>query len=103
MRRLYIEKKSRDANSSIFEFPRKSAMLECTRTFYNKRAVVKLEKHITSFCRRKEKKYMYRAIESESDVYRIIRVQEQRSKRHDYYLIIKLRITFNRNRLHRYD
>ena len=77
-------------------------MLECARTFYNKQAVVKLEKHITSFCRRKEKKrYMYRAIETNRTLYRII--QEQRSKRRDYYHIIKLRITFNGDKLHRYD
>ena len=44
---------------------------------------------------------MYRAIESESDVYRIIR--EQRYKRREYYRIIKLRITFNENKLHRYN
>ena len=34
---------------------------------------------------------MYRVIESESDVYYIL--QEQRSKRRDCYLIIKIRIT----------
>ena len=31
-------------------------------------AVVKLEKHITSYCQAKEKKDTYNAIESESDV-----------------------------------
>ena len=44
---------------------------------------------------------MYRAIESKSDVYQI--TQEQRSKRRDYYLIMKLRITFNEDKLHRHD
>ena len=44
---------------------------------------------------------MYRAIESESDVYYILR--ERRSKRRDYYLILKLRITFNGDKLHRHD
>ena len=44
---------------------------------------------------------MYRAIQSESDVYRIVR--EQRSKKRDYYLIIKLRITLNGNKLHLFD
>ena len=74
-------------------------MFKCARTFYNKRAVVKLEKHITSFCRRKEeKRYMYRAIKSESDV-----IREQRSKKCDYYFIIKLQTTFNGDKLHRYD
>ena len=74
-------------------------MLKCARTFYNKRAVVKLKKHITSFCRQKEeKRYMYRAIKSESDV-----IREQRSKKCDYYIIIKLQTTFNGDKLHRYD
>ena len=53
-------------------------------------------KHITSL--RREKGYMPRAIESASDI-----IREQRSKRRDYYLIIKLRITFNGDKLHRYD
>ena len=43
-------------------------MLEWAKTFYNMRAVVKLEKHIRSYCRAKEKKRTYNAIESESDV-----------------------------------
>ena len=30
-------------------------------------------------------------------------LQEQRPKRRDYYLIIKLRITFNGDKLHRHD
>ena len=72
-------------------------MLECARIFYNNRAVVKLEKHIKSFCRREEKK-----IHVSSNRERIGRTRKQRSERRDYSLIITLRIAFNGNRLHRY-
>ena len=50
-------------------------MLECARIFYNNRAVVKLEKHITSFCRREEKK-----IHVSSNRKQIGRIRKQRSK-----------------------
>ena len=39
----------------ILQLSREYATLECAMTFYNKRAVVKLEKHITSA---KEKRYI---------------------------------------------
>ena len=39
-------------------------MLECSRTFYNMRAVVKLENILRQYGRAKEKRrYIYRAIE----------------------------------------
>ena len=73
MHRLYIEKRSRDANLLVnarqfYNSPERSLcsnQVAYTQKFYKHQAVVKLEQHITSFCRRKEKRrYMYQAIKT---------------------------------------
>ena len=67
-------------------------MLECARTFYNKRAVVKLEKHITSFCGRKEKKR-----------YMILHTTRAALKETQLLSYNKTTSYFNGDKLHRYD
>ena len=103
MHQLYIEKRSHDAN-----------LLINARQFYNSLEDTFICKYSTTFkiaklgqnilrhsVGEKRKKIHVSAIESKSDVYYIL--QEQHSKRHDYYLIIKLQITFNGDKLHHYD
>ena len=102
MHRLYIEKRSRDAD-----------LLVNARQFYSSLEDTFIRKYSTTFeiaklgqnilrhsVGKKRKKIHVSAIESKSDVYYI---QEQHSKRRDYYLIIKLQITFNGDKLHHYN
>ena len=80
-------------------------MLECAGTFQNYRAIMALGQNVLRhYCWReekREKRFMHRAIESALDV--ILHNTGAALKERDYYLIIKLRITFNGDKLHRYN
>ena len=77
-------------------------MLEPHSTYANILHSDANQKHITSLLSGEEKKrYMHRAIESASDV--MSHNTRAALQGDDYYLIIKLQITFNGNKLHRYD
>ena len=73
-------------------------MLECARTFQNYRAIVALEQNILCHAVGEKRKKIHVSSNRER-IGRIPLIREQRY----YYFIIRLRIIFNGNKLHRYD
>ena len=105
-----VEKRSRDENLLVNARPfcklsREYAYARTNSYIREYSTTVTLIKNILrQYCQTKEKRrYMYRAIENESDVISYNKSAALQVQRRDYYLIIKLRITHNGNKLHRHD